>query len=100
MVFSLQYSDTAASQLEKLEKTKHLKAQYQAVVKALRYLAQNPKHPGLQTHQYHSLTGPNNTKVWEAYAQNKTPGAYRIFFSYYPTNSSTIYIIAIVPHPK
>jgi len=97
--FTLRYGETAASQLQQLEKSKHLKAQLKAVCKALRLLGQNPKHPGLHSHEYTTLVGPGNSKVWEAYAQNRTPGAYRIFFSYYPPKSNIIHIIAIVPHP-
>ncbi len=100
VVFTLHYAETAIFQFEQLEKSKHLKAQYKAVCKALRLLTQNPKHPGLHTHEYSSLIGPGKSKVWEAYAQNRTPGAYRIFFSYYPPKSNTIHILAIVPHPK
>jgi hypothetical protein len=63
-------------------------------------LAENPRHPGLQTHEFRSLEHPfnPNDKVFEAYAQNRTPGAYRVFWCYGPANSE-ITIIAITPHP-
>lgn len=100
MTFSLRFSDTSTSQLEALEKNKHLATQYKAVCKALRFLQDNPRHPGLRTHEYSSLVGPGGAKVWEAYAQNQTPGAYRIFFCYYPPKINSIHIIAIAAHPK
>jgi hypothetical protein len=37
-------------------------------------------------------------KVFEAYAQNKTPGAYRVFWCYGPEQGE-ITVIAITPHP-
>lgn len=36
--------------------------------------------------------------VFESYAQNKTPGAYRIFWTYGPSKAE-ITILAITPHP-
>jgi len=69
-----------------------------AVRKALGYLQTNPRHPGLNTHKYSSLSGPNNEEVFEAYAENKTPGAYRIFWFYGP-DKKEITIVAITPHP-
>ena len=65
---------------------------------ALTYLGSNPRHPSLQTHKYTSFTGPNGEEVFEAYAEQKTPAAYRIFF-YYGPNKSEITIFAITPHP-
>jgi hypothetical protein len=38
--------------------------------------------------------------VFEAYAQNRTPGAYRIFWCYGPDkDKGDITITAITPHP-
>jgi hypothetical protein len=73
---------------------------FKQVQKALKLLKENPKHPGLQTHEYHSLRHPfdKKQKVFEAYAQNKTPGAYRVFWCYGP-GKQEITLIAITPHP-
>lgn len=49
------------------------------VIKALRYMEINLRHPSLNTHEYHNLTGPDGEKIFESYAQQNTPGAYRIF---------------------
>lgn len=57
-----------------------------------------PSHPGLQSHKYHSLTGPNGEDVWESYIENKTPGAWRIFWTYGP-DADTITILSLGPHP-
>lgn len=100
MPFALRFSTEAKIQLEKLnsETTKAGNAANRAVRKALAYLEQNPRHPSLNTHEYNSLSGSSDEKVWEAYAQNQTPGAYRIFFHYGPA-ANVITVIAITPHP-
>jgi len=75
------------------------------VRKVLGYLETNPRHPSLNTHQYDSLSGPNGEEVFEAYAQNDSPGAYRVFFMYRPDRKEGkkrvpgLMIIAITPHP-
>jgi hypothetical protein len=48
--------------------------------KALGMLEANPRHPGLNTHKFVSIKGPNGEEVFEAYAENKTPAAWRIFW--------------------
>ncbi|NNM58831.1 MAG: hypothetical protein HKM04_03360 [Legionellales bacterium] len=69
-----------------------------AVRKALAYLETNPRHPSLNTHKYSSLTGQNGEEVFEAYAENNTPAAYRIFWCYDPSKKQ-ITILAITEHP-
>lgn len=69
-----------------------------AVKKCLGLLETNLRHPGLHTHKHHAITGPNGEEVFEAYAQQATPGAYRIFWCYGP-GQGRITIISIVPHP-
>jgi len=73
---------------------------FKQVAKAVKFLAAYPAHPSLNTHEYDSIAYPfaGEGKVFEAYAQNKTPGAYRIFWCYGPKQGQ-IYIIAITPHP-
>jgi hypothetical protein len=86
----------------KSKKTKSSKdaGLFKQVNKTLIQLRENPRHPGLQTHPYRSLPHPyqKDEKVFEAYAQNVTPGAYRVFWCYGP-NQREITIIAITPHP-
>ena len=73
---------------------------FKQVAKSIRLLASDPRHPGLSTHEYDSLDHPFDAtgKVFEAYAQNKTPGAYRVFWCYGP-DKGELTIIAITPHP-
>ena len=98
MMFELLFTNEASSSLEQLKHTKHLTKRHKAVCKALGYLETNPRHPALNTHKFSSLSGPHGEEIFEAYAENKTPAAYRIFW-YYGPNKKQITIIAITPHP-
>lgn len=50
-----------------------------------------------------SIEGPEKTEVFEVYAENKTPAAYRIFWCYYHPKqegqNGSITVLAITPHP-
>jgi hypothetical protein len=92
----------AASSRAQSKKTKSSKQEglFKQVAKTLSFLRDDPRHPGLQTHEYSSLPHPyrRGDKVFEAYAQNRTAGAYRVFWCYGPKKSQ-ITIVAITPHP-
>ena len=87
---------------KKNAKTKSSKNEglFKQVHKTIQLLASNPKHPSLKTHEYDSLVHPydKSQKVFEAYAQNDTAGAYRVFWCYGPKKQQ-ITLIAITPHP-
>lgn len=70
---------------------------YKAVKKTIELLSANPRHNSLQTHEFTSLKGPKGAKVFEAYAEQNTPGAYRVFWYYGPFKNQ-LTIIAIVKH--
>ncbi len=99
-MFDLQWTDAALEVYRSLEKSSR-PGLFKQVQKALKFLKQNPRHPGLETHPFHSLENPfkKDGKVFEAYAQNNTPGAHRIFWCYGP-GSNDITILAITKHPK
>ena len=99
MQFELERSDGAATDLSLLEADAGLYRQLKAVRKALGLLQQNPNHPSLNVHPYLSESCPHGDTLYEAYAQNRTPGAYRIFFCYPPAKRGWILIVAITPHP-
>ena len=96
--FRLRFTAEAAANLAELEADPSRVKRLKAVRKALGLLEQNPRHPGLNTHEYSSLSGAKGEKVFEAYAENKTPAAFRIFWHYGPEKGD-ITIIAITPHP-
>lgn len=90
----------ASRKAKKRKKSSKAEGLFKQVQKTITWLRENPRHPSLQTHEYHSLPHPfeKNGKVLEAYAQNQTPGAYRVFWCYGPERGQ-ITIIAITPHP-
>jgi len=98
MNFRLKITPTAKKALKELNSNPGNNKNYKAVKKAISFLGTNPRHPGLQTHIIHSFCGPSGEKVFEAYAQQNTASAYRIFF-YYGPNKNEITIFAIIPHP-
>ncbi len=89
---------TPSARDELRELKRGLPKRHRAVSKALRLMGENLRHPGLNTHEYSSLKGPSGEKVYEAYAENKTPGAYRIFWFYGP-GQDQVTVFAITPHP-
>jgi hypothetical protein len=98
MTFKLSFTEEADKNLDDLEKDAGLTKRLKAVRKALGYLETNPRHPGLHAHKFTALTGPGSEEIFEAYAESKTPAAYRIFW-YYGPQKSEITIVAITPHP-
>ena len=98
MNFELKFTDRASADLDALEADVSLIKRFKAVQKALGLLETNPRHPSLKTHKYSSLMGAFGNEVFEAYAENKTPAAWRIFWFYGPMKGQ-ITILAITPHP-
>lgn len=98
MNFDLLFTDQAGADLDALEADAGLAKRFKAVRKALALLETNPRHPGLNTHKFSSLEGPRGEEVFEAYAENKTPAAWRIFWCYGP-GKKQITILSITPHP-
>jgi hypothetical protein len=74
MPFRLLFSDGAEIQKDELENPA-LQKRRKAVLSALGKLQNNPRHPSLNTHKYSSMTGNRGEDVFEAYAENNTPGA-------------------------
>jgi hypothetical protein len=97
-LFEIFLTNHARSQLSGLKVDKGLTKRYKAVRKAIRLLSSNPRHKSLQTHEFSSLKGPKGEKIFEAYAEQSTPAAYRVFW-YYGPGKDQITIIAITPHP-
>lgn len=96
MQFRLEFSKDAIgtlAEIEQLDPKKHRK-----ILKTLGLLETNLRHPSLNTHKFESLTGPENEDVFEAYVENKTPAAFRIFW-YYRPEQGVITVLAITPHP-
>ena len=98
MKFRLIFNDDSKDQFLELKNSKNKQSIFKAACKTLAFMETNLRHPSLNTHDFSSLHGPNDEKVFESYAQNKTPGAYRIFW-YYGPKKGEITIASIIPHP-
>lgn len=102
MPYKLRYSTQADQALKQLESDSAQQARLKKVRKALRHLAANPRHPGLHSHQYESFPVDRNVKIWDSYVENETPGAWRIFWRYGPSELESEPVITVIhlgPHP-
>lgn len=115
MPFTLRWTEEAAGVFHSLQeaaeaastnRSRHQRSKsskqeglFKQIEKCVRHLAQDPRHPGLVSHVYTSLAHPyeERGRVFESYAQNNTPGAYRVFWCYGP-GKGEITLIAITPH--
>ena len=98
MIFKIRFSELADDQMDILEEDKSKKRILKQVNKVLGYMETNHKHPSLNTHKFDAMESPFGGDVFESYAQNNTPGAYRIFGAY-GKNKGEITVLAITPHP-
>jgi len=96
--FELLLTAQATDDLKKLTLEKSMAKQLKAVRKTLAYSQANPRHPSLNTHKYTSIEGPQGEEIFEAYAENRTPAAFRIFW-YYGPGKKQITVVAITKHP-
>jgi hypothetical protein len=105
MVRRIKFNPTAVEHYTALKNNPTNAALLEQVRKAIGYLEIDPHHPSLHTHEFTSLSGAHGEKIFEAYAQNNTPGAYRIFWHYGPDEAKgkkripVITIVAITHHP-
>ena len=101
----LRFKPAADEQLTYLENAPALKGALKQDRKTLGYLETNLRAKSLQTHKYESLTRRYGIEVFEAYAQQNTPVAYRVFWHYGPDEIDKngkrmpiITILAITPN--
>ena len=96
--FQLLYTDEAQTVIDAMD-AKTYADKRKKVIKALRILHEvGPAHPGLHSHKYQSLHGPNGEDVWESYVENRNPSAWRIWWVDGP-GADTLTIVTIGPHP-
>lgn len=96
--YELKFTEDADLDMAELLNDNSKRAVAKAVVKSLKFMKVNLKHPSLHTHKYDDMEGPNGEEIFESYAQNNTPGAYRIFWFYGP-GKKEITVVAITQHP-
>ena len=97
-MFEIFWTLQSQSDYNRLKSEPSLQKRYKAVKKTIQLLASDPRHNSLQTHEFSSLKGPHGEKIFEAYAEQNTPAAYRVFW-YYGPSKDQITIIAITRHP-
>jgi hypothetical protein len=106
MRYELRFTQTANMQLTTIENDPALKGVLKQVRKTLGYLETNLRAKSLQTHEFASLSRRYGIKVFEAYVQQNTPGAYRVFWHHGPDETrpdgrktAIITILNVIPHP-
>lgn len=107
MSYRLRFTEEADEALSRLEKGgKATQVKLRKVNKALAFLQHDPRHPGLNSHQYENFPGQPKGKVWDSYVENHTPGAWRIYWMYGPNEHDpatgreipVITVLDITPH--
>jgi len=66
--------------------------------KVIAYLANDPRHPSLNTHEITTLSKKFGYRVWQSYLENRTPKPYRLFWVYGP-GKKQITMIGLERHP-
>ena len=72
---------------------------FRRFVKALGYLAANPRHNSLASHEIEELSRRHGFKIFQSYLENRTPAAGRIFWAYGPERGD-LTVLAVEPHPE
>ena len=96
-MYKLIYTENAKKQLVKLKKQGQI-LKLKKIKLAFDKLSENPYHNGLHAHKNSSIKYRNEEDTFQSYVENRTPGAYRIFW-HYGEEENIIVIIAITPHP-
>ena len=105
VAYELRFSPTSADAITKLVNGGAAsRAKLKKVRKALGLLQADPMYPGLHSHLYQYFPGLEKGKVWDSYVENRTPGAWRIYWMYGPNEVrdgkeiSIITVLVIGPH--
>lgn len=94
-----EYWDDLSSRYDLNELDNNELKEFKKLVKCIQMLGNNPKHPGLNSHEISSLSEKYGVKVWQSYLENRTPGAGRIYWVYGP-KPGNITVVGIEPHPE
>jgi hypothetical protein len=72
---------------------------FKKLLKTVRFLADNPGHPGLALHEISALTKRYEMKVWQSYLETRKPAVGRLFWVYGPVKG-VITVIGLETHPE
>lgn len=96
--FEILWTDQAERQLLELKRRGPVD-KYIKVTKTLSTIAEHgPKYPSLRSHKYQSIKGPGGEDIWESYVENRTAGAWRVWWMYGP-KTNEITLIMLGKHP-
>lgn len=105
MAYELRFAPAAAQTVQGLVNGGQATAvKLKKVRKALGFLQTDPTYPGLHSHLYQHFPGLEKGKVWDSYVENRTPGAWRIYWMYGPNETrdevevAVITVLVIGPH--
>jgi hypothetical protein len=96
MTFAIRLTDEARETYEQL--AGESLSRFNKVRKALGLMETNLRSAIQQTHEWVSVKGPGGEKMFEAYVEQRTPGAYRILW-YYGPEPGVITVTSIMRHP-
>jgi hypothetical protein len=99
VAFKLAFGPNAVAVMSRLRADQAQAKRLKAVEKALGLMQVSLRHQALNTHKYEGTKCPHKMDLFEAYAENSTPGAYRIFFCYDPDLRETLLIVDVCAHP-
>ena len=94
-----EFWDSLSKKVKQNTASKNEQLLFKRILNCLNKLRENPRYPGLQTHDIEALTRRYKVKVRESYLENNKPAAGRIFWVYGP-NQNDITIIGLEPHPN
>jgi len=96
-MYKIKYTKEAIKNLTKLKKQGE-KVKLRKIKECIEKIQQAPRYPGLHTHKNESIKTYSDEDTFQSYVENKTPGAYRVFWHYGP-DSYMITIISVTSHP-
>lgn len=67
--YELKFTEEADLDMAELLNDNSKRAVAKAVVKSLKFMKVNLKHPSLHTHKYDDMEGPNGEEIFESYAK-------------------------------
>ena len=97
MIFELGFSDRAKEQLTALKTNKGLAKHHKAIQEAFKNYSAIQDTPACKLMSFILSKVRITKKVFEAYAEQNTPAAHRIFF-YYGPQKGVISIISVERH--
>ncbi len=85
----LEYWNSLQEKNENGTSTKDETKTYKLLHNTFKKISNDPKYPGLHTHEIDELTARYGFKVFQSYCENHNPKAMRVYWVYGPEKSTT-----------